>query len=447
MPPAPTSASHEVLALAEANLATTRAAGFERLVLARDWALLHRADPEDVARNPLCARPLGASGIWVEDHVEAELAAALEVHPLSVRRLMEDALDLALRMPAVWSATARGGLDAWVARRIAVLTRALDSEQVAAVDAAIADILGTLPPGRLLSVVEARVAEADQAAADQRAAQAARTRGVWKGRDVVDGTQALFARLDAFDVARLDGAVEHLAHLLRAHCPELAEESLDQLRARALGLLANPAAALRLMIGAGEHDLPDVVADAVRRMPQGAVRPRATCYVHVTPETLEGRGVARAEELGVLTRRRLIDLLGHAHVTLKPVIDLNEEVAADCYEVPAALSERLHLARPADCFPYAQSVSRKQDQDHTVRYQWNGPPGQTRLSNLGHLVRRHHRIKTFGGWRVSQHLGRFTWITPHGRVYVTDGRGTHQARITPYASPLERRVADLVLAV
>ena len=39
---------------------------------------------------------------------------------------------------------------------------------------------------------------------------------------------------------------------------------------------------------------------------------------------------------------------------MKPVIDLNNEIAADCYEVPATVSEQLRLARPADCFPYAQ---------------------------------------------------------------------------------------------
>jgi hypothetical protein len=165
--------------------------------------------------------------------------------------------------------------------------------------------------------------------------------------------------------------------------------------------------------------------------------------VHLTPDTLVGRGVARAEDLGALTRRQLVDLLGHHHVTLRPVIDLNDAIAADCYEVPAPIAEQLHLARPADAFPYASSLSRKQDRDHTIPYDPNGPPGQTRLGNLGHLVRHHHRIKTHGiGWQVRQHRGRFTWRTPHGRILVTDHRGTHPAS----TSPLERLLHDILFA-
>jgi hypothetical protein len=224
---------------------------------------------------------------------------------------------------------------------------------------------------------------------------------------------------------QLDAMVDHVARLLREHSSE-PDESMDQLRSRALLLLANPLAALKLLAGVEGHGLPEVVADAIRDAGPEKCRPRATCFVHLTPEMLEGDGVARAEEIGALTRGQLLDLLGHHHVTLKPVIDLNDEVAADCYEVPAPISERLGLARPADCFPYAQSVSRKADQDHTVAYRATGPPGQTRVSNLGRMVRRHHRVKTFAGWRVWQHEGRFFWLTPHGRIYITDARGTHK---------------------
>ena len=138
--------------------------------------------------------------------------------------------------------------------------------------------------------------------------------------------------------------------------------------------------------------------------------------------------MARAEELGALTRQQLIDMLGHHQVSLRPVIDLIDRMAADCYEVPAAIDERLQLIKPADVFPFASSLSRKLDRDHTVPFDDEGPPGQTVEHNLGKLVRHHHRIKTHGGWTVTQDHGRFTWISPHGRVFVTDGPGTHHRR-------------------
>ncbi len=156
------------------------------------------------------------------------------------------------------------------------------------------------------------------------------------------------------------------------------------------------------------------------------MRPRAVLYLHLTPAALLGGGVTRAEELGALTRQQLIQVLGHCQVSLRPVIDLNAGMAADCYEVPAAIDERLQLSKPADVFPYATSTSRRLDRDHTHAYDPHGPPGQTCEANLGKLARHHHRIKTHAGWQVTQHEGRFTWTSPHGRTYTTDSNGTHR---------------------
>ena len=102
----------------------------------------------------------------------------------------------------------------------------------------------------------------------------------------------------------------------------------------------------------------------------------------------------------------------------------------DCYEVPAAIDERLQLSKPADVFPYATSTSRRLDRDHTHAYDPHGPPGQTCEANLGKLARHHHRIKTHAGWSVTQHEGRFTWTSPHGRTYTTDRNGTHRVDLT-----------------
>lgn len=414
-----------LLEAAEAVVVETRQAEFTRLRIAGDWARANHPPADQLARNPLAGRQIGACELLVTPFVEGELAACLQVHALAALRLMADAVDIESRLPATWAALSELQLEVWVARKMAALTMPLTTAQARWVDAQVAHLLATLPPGRLLKVLEARVVEADQELADRLAAERAAARGVWVGQPDGDGSCTIFARADAAGIKRLDSMVDHIAHLLREHCPDLAPESADQLRGRAFVMLGNPSAALKLLVGAEEHDLPEVVAGAIRDAGSAKVRPRSTLYVHLTPDTLEGQGVARAEELGALTRQRLVDLLGHEHVTLKPVIDLADEVAADCYEVPAAVGERLGLARPADCFPFAQSLSRKQDQDHTVRYQWNGPPGQTRTSNLGRMTRRHHRIKTFAGWRVWQRDGRFTWLSPHGRIYVTDARGTH----------------------
>ncbi len=431
-----------LLERAEANLAAVRRLEFERLVLAREWALLHQMDPT-VAEDPRCRpTPLGACSLLVEEYAAAELAISLQTHPLAARRLMADAVDLGARLPHVWRALAAGRLETWVARKIARATRDLAADRAGWVDGAIADVLGTLPPGRLLAVVQARVVEADQALADAKAAEAATRREVWLGRENDHGTRTLLARGAASDMAQLFTTVDHLAHLLRDHgSPEFSAASTDRLRAHALGLLGNPLLALQLLVGAGEHDLPEQVAAAIEAATPAHTRPRAVVYLHLGPDALHGHGVTRAEELGALTKRQLVELLGHHHVTLRPVLDLNERVAADCYEVPAGIAEALHLAHPGDVFPYAESLSRRQDQDHTRPYDPHGPPGQTTMANLGHLTRHHHRIKTHAaGWTVAQERGRFTWTTPNGRIVVTDFRGTHR----PEPSPLEVRLRRIL---
>jgi hypothetical protein len=128
-------------------------------------------------------------------------------------------------------------------------------------------------------------------------------------------------------------------------------------------------------------------------------RPHAIIYVHLAAEALTaGIGIARMENVGPILLGRLRMLLGEGCViNLKPVIDLPAgHIPVDSYEIPVALREQLHLRYPADVFPYAAAVNRSLDIDHTIPYldpDQGGPPGQTRIGNLGPLVRRNHRQK------------------------------------------------------
>ena len=68
---------------------------------------------------------------------------------------------------------------------------------------------------------------------------------MWFSREQQDGTRGVYARGAAAGMARLDGMLEHLAHLLGQHCPALAGLSHEELLSEALVLLANPMAALK----------------------------------------------------------------------------------------------------------------------------------------------------------------------------------------------------------
>ena len=57
------------------------------------------------------------------------------------------------------------------------------------------------------------------------------------------------------------------------------------------------------------------------------------------------------------------------------------------------------------------------DLDHTVAYH---DGGWTHASNLKALCRKHHLLKTFGGWRDKQLPdGTVIWLLPDGHTYVT----------------------------
>ncbi|WGW12922.1 DUF222 domain-containing protein [Saxibacter everestensis] len=89
-------------------------------------------------------------------------------------------------------------------------------------------------------------------------------------------------------------------------------------------------------------------------------------------------------------------------------IDSNE------YRPPEEL-KRYVVARSQHCIFIGCTVpAHKCDLDHTVPF----PVGRTTAANMGPLSRGHHRLKTFGQWKLEQpENGVFRWTDPHHRQY------------------------------
>lgn len=174
-------------------------------------------------------------------------------------------------------------------------------------------------------------------------------------------------------------------------------------------------------------------------------------YVHLSPESVADHQVARSEGLGPLGINQLAEWLGADRVTLKPVVDLRTQRPVDAYEVPSSMREALVTTRPFEIWPWGTYASRRADLDHTVPYRPpddGGPPGQTRVANLGPLARSHHNAKTEGHFQVHQPLpGVYLWRSPSGHWYRVDPTGTHAlGRETPTLldmTPLETKLAHL----
>ena len=92
------------------------------------------------------------------------------------------------------------------------------------------------------------------------------------------------------------------------------------------------------------------------------------------------------------------------------------------------MSEAIGLIRSADSFPYGTCASRHQDNEHTIPYvpmDRGGPPGQTDPLKMSKMTRRHHRVKTHGGWTVKQlRPGAWLYRSPHGYHFLVDQHGT-----------------------
>ena len=85
--------------------------------------------------------------------------------------------------------------------------------------------------------------------------------------------------------------------------------------------------------------------------------------------------------------------------------------------IPTAVLATFVRCRDMTCrFPGCDEPAHHCDIDHTIAY----PTGPTQASNLKCLCRKHHLLKTFGGWRDQQVPdGTVEWTSPHGQTYTT----------------------------
>lgn len=92
----------------------------------------------------------------------------------------------------------------------------------------------------------------------------------------------------------------------------------------------------------------------------------------------------------------------------------------ESYEPPQALVDFL-IARDRTCrFPGCRQSAARADLDHAKSWESGG---ETSAANLGALCRRHHRLKTHGGWKLNSHSdGACTWTSPLGKIYEVPAR-------------------------
>jgi len=465
----PTVRTADLAGLIEQNHAELVSAECRMLQLACSWADAHYLDSGSEEYQPLIQRACAWGGEGtpeVSEYCAAELGALQGTGIMAARSLIADALDVRYRLPRLWARVLTGGVRAWQARKIAEQTRCLSWQACADVDHALSDFVGMMPWPRFARILSATILEADPALAAERADRARMAQDVFSF-DSEDGLKTVVAKAAAGDAIWFLATVNRIAEILAARGDT---DPVGTRRARALGILAQPAEALRLLIE-HQHDRTDQPNESSEREPAEAdatfddepdapserepesdvepddhhslsmapppafdaraVRPRVVLHFHLSDAAFgAGHALVRCEDGGPLRLAELVEFLGRTgcQVRIQPVLDPTQVAPVDGYEIPQRLRAAVRARQIADVFPFGTCLSSSMDLDHTERYvptDYGGPPGQTRLGNLGPMARPGHRAETHGGWAKRQpEPGYFVHRSPNGYVYLVTNQGT-----------------------
>jgi hypothetical protein len=230
-------------------------------------------------------------------------------------------------------------------------------------------------------------------------------------------------------------------------------------RATAIGDLARRQLALDLNpdTATGEQRPGEPTDTAAGPGTRRARKPRqVVLYVHlaqaaVTPGApLDGEFGRVENTRGAVHAEQIRRWCAHpdAQVIVKPVIDLNEHVDVEAYEIRGRLREQTILAHPTCVFPWCTRPARAlepdehdADCDHITPYR---QAGRSCSCNLAPLCRKHHRAKTHGGWSYTPlDRGSYLWTSPHGYQFLRDQHGTLDVSRDRRTNPPQLQPPDL----
>ncbi|MGF9759013.1 DUF222 domain-containing protein [Microvirga sp. 0TCS3.31] len=436
-------AARDLLVLARAQKTAEDRAAAELLVTAARWADLHPPESIHSAATftvPGCEHEEPIAGVGaplVAEFCLAELGTVLGISTTAAKKLVGHALELRHRLPRLWAQVHAGRVPAWQARAVAEVTihatPALTVEAARFVDAQVAAVAGRIGQAQLDRLVAETIKRFDLADVDP-------TQDPEDGYLHVDprhatihsddvhyaGTIRLEAELDIADALDLDRALAHGAASLKALG---SDKSLDARRAAALGDLARTQTALDLHAqgATGGRDVDGLPAarEVVLHAHFEASLDGLTTAFGPTGRMEEGQRLVLLDQVR--------DWCGDSRtrITVKPVIDLNADLATPAYEVPDRIREQVVLRDRTCVFPWCTRPARGCDIDHVTEFDHDAAtegreqPGPTATQNLAALCRLHHRLKTHTAWRYRMvEPGVFEWTSPHGHHYRRDHHGT-----------------------
>lgn len=414
------------------------------LVKATEWADLHPAtDPADAAwpSLPRLMDPyarveaefghLGSHEVDLADGEQAydvpavlwsaipEFAARLGMSTAAGQRMILEGLELRHRLPETWRQLRAGRVQVWRARRIAQATLGEAADVAAWIDRHVAPIAQRVGVVTLDRLIDEALLQLHPEERELRREEAREQRHVGVHTDgSADGLAYIDITTDTLDALEFDVAVAAIARRLG----DLGDtDTLDVRRAKAIGILADPEAAMALLA-----DTPEPAAGADAKAPARRPRKQIVLHVHVSEAAITGSdpvGHLETGNISVLTETiREWAGRGDVRLTVQPVIDLNQTASTRAYQVPDRMKRQVELTAPTCAHPWCNRPAAGCDKDHVVPYDSGG---ETSTANLAPLCRRHHRLKTLTAWTYEILApATYLWTSPLGRRYLKDNSGT-----------------------
>ena len=414
----------------------------------------------------------GGSGTpAVSEFSVSEVGPALGLTTNGGRALIADTLDLAYRLPQLFSCLHDGSVDAWRVRKVASATRKFTLAQAGEADRRLSaanldgqPLLARIPRWRIQKLLDQiRIVETPDDAEDERNQNRDRRfLQIWPSEP---GVASISGTLSTEDGQRLDQRLDQIVECLqflgdpRPH---------TMLRSVAAGILAEPDSLFDLYDhvdharNGTEPDQPtpepeqatpaepenasndepepnsqtaaqtaepestgnaEPTGSQAGRAPAAFTRPRrlpsTVLYMHFDRTW----GTYSLDGIGAITCTEAHEILGHSRVTVRPVIDLESTITATGYVASPRLKQQTALFNDGTCtFPSCDRPARVCDYDHILNHR-NG--GATDSRNGHRLCRYHHRAKTFTDWHVTSPApGVWVWTSPDGRTYLVTGGTT-----------------------
>jgi hypothetical protein len=347
----------------------------------------------------------------VDDEEREDVATALRLSPTSAQSRIDVARVLVGHLPNTISALSTGEISVAhatvIARETATAIRnGLSEESIFRVEQTALAHAEFHTPGQVASKVKTTIAKLAPEEFEEIADRARDARRV-SCYPEADGMATVIAILPAEDAQTVMKSIE--AFILKRNsedAPEWSILSADVKRADALTCIASQALS-SLADEVQPHRRPITISVAIDL--------QTLMGLAENPGQLAGYGAIPAS----VARRLAADGNWQRFVsdpTTGNLLDFGREK----YTPPQELIDYL-LARGRVCrFPGCRRTGQSSDIDHAQSWETGG---ETNPANLGLLCRRHHRMKTHGGWSLESNPdGSCLWKSPQGKTFFVPSR-------------------------